>query len=245
MEHPLQTAEAYGYDDPATHLSIRSAEVIVKLLLERLEVRSVCDVGCGVGIWLRELLKQGVQDVVGVDGAWVPADKLLVPRERFVTHDLTTPLGLGRRFDLVLCLEVGEHLPGQAADVLVDSLVAHGSTICFSAAVPGQGGYQHINEQFQDYWIEKFRARGYTAYDMLRPKLWGSSAVEYYYAQNVLVFSTSKLPFPTEFITSPIHPALYRLRSDPKNYSLRQMFKHGPYYVRSIVDYLLHRRSAR
>jgi SAM-dependent methyltransferase len=231
---PSQSQEGYGYDDPSGHPAIQAARVVVRLLQERLKFTSVLDVGCGVGLWLREFVAVGVTDIQGVDGAWVPRERLAIPHQAFRAHDLSQPVRFGREFDLVLSLEVAEHIPAEASDRFLDTLVAHGPTVVFSAAIPGQGGFQHVNEQVQDYWIERFRARGYVAYDVIRPLIWNDPAVPYYYAQNMLVFSRTPLPFPTEFIPTPIHPELFRRRSDPKNYSLRAILRHLPSYVRRL-----------
>jgi len=231
----LQSADGYGYRDLAHHPAIAAARVVVELLRSRLIFRSVLDVGCGVGLWLREYCTQGVEDVFGLDGPWVPKENLAIPAENFLTHDLTMPFQLGRQFDLVMCLEVAEHLPAASADVLLPGMAAHGGQIFFSAAIPGQGGFQHVNEQLQDYWIERFRAREFTAYDVIRPLIWNHPNVPYYYAQNALVFSRTPLPFPTEFIPSPIHPEIFRRRSDPRNYSLKAILKHAPFYLRRLL----------
>ena len=61
--------------------------------------------------------------------------------------NLANPVDLGRKFDLVQSLEVGEHLPKSAADTFVETLVKHGDVVLFSAASVGQGGHDHINEQ--------------------------------------------------------------------------------------------------
>jgi hypothetical protein len=52
------------------------------------------------------------------------------------------------RFDLALCLEVAEHLPAAAGDSLVRRLASVGARILFSAAIPGQGGRNHVNEKW-------------------------------------------------------------------------------------------------
>ncbi len=98
----------------------------------------------------------------------------------------------------------------------------------FSAAIPCQGGFDHINEQPQDYWIEKFKKRGFTAYDPIRPSVWSNPEVPYYYAQNIILFSRRPLPFPTHFISTAIHPELFRRRTDPRTYALPVMARHFP-----------------
>jgi SAM-dependent methyltransferase len=229
-----QSAAGYGYDAVAAHPAAAAARVVVALLRQRLTFGSVLDVGCGVGLWLREFQAQGVADVMGLDGAWVPSGNLVIPSLLFRVHDLTKSFRLQREFDLVVCLEVAEHLRADAGEVLIDSLVAHGSLILFSAAVPGQGGFLHVNEQPQDYWIERFRRRGFIAYDVLRPALWNHPQVPYYYAQNALVFARDPLPYPTEFIPTPIHPELHRRRTDPRTYPLGPVVRLLPHYARRV-----------
>ena len=167
-----------------------SAEAIVPLVVERVTPSSVVDFGCGIGIWLEAFTRHGVSDYVGVDGDWVPRDALLFPRDRFVAARLDEPLDLGRRFDLAVALEVAEHLPEHHADVFVRNVVAHAPCILFSAAIPHQGGTDHVNEQWPDYWAERFAAHGYEVVDGLRPLVWSNADVLPFYRQNVLIFAT-------------------------------------------------------
>lgn len=170
--------------------SVRSAEIVVPAVRTLLAVGSVLDVGCGRGAWLSEWCRQGVADVAGVDGAYVARERLLIPTDRFRAHDLAQPIDLGRRFDLVQSLEVAEHLAEGAANVFVDNLVRHGSVILFSAAVPGQGGEHHVNEQPYRYWRDKFLARGYVLFDAVRPLLAGDRRIEPWYRYNLLLFAS-------------------------------------------------------
>ncbi len=51
--------------------SVRSAEVIVPLVLDLLHPSSVVDVGCGDASWLAVFQKLGIEDVFGIDGDYV------------------------------------------------------------------------------------------------------------------------------------------------------------------------------
>jgi 2-polyprenyl-3-methyl-5-hydroxy-6-metoxy-1,4-benzoquinol methylase len=128
----------------------RSAQHIVGFLRRHLPVSSVLDVGCGRGVWVDEWRRSGVTDAVGTDGAYIRTDRVVIPREQFVTSDLSRTFRLDRRFDLVQSLEVGEHIPASKAEVFIDNLAAHSDMILFSAAIPGQGGEFHVNEQPYD-----------------------------------------------------------------------------------------------
>lgn len=187
-EHIVYTADYYRETEP---LARSSARVVVPWLVDILHPKSVVDVGCGTGVWLSEFVRLGISDVIGVDGEWVDISQLTIASERFIPADLGRPLDLGRQFDLALSLEVAEHLPPEAADQFVDSIVTLAPVVVFSAAAPGQGGEQHLNERWPSYWSEVFGRRGYTVVDCLRDRLWTDVRVARWYAQNMLLFASS------------------------------------------------------
>lgn len=166
----------------------RSARTIIPQVKHALRCESVLDVGCGAGAWLAEYREAGVEDVTGVDDDYVNRDRLLVPHDRFRAVDVSQPFDLGRRFELVQSLEVAEHLPPQSSRTFVRNLVAHGDRILFSAAVPGQGGENHINEQIPEFWRGLFAEQGYVPFDFIRPLVAGVADVEPWYAYNTLLY---------------------------------------------------------
>src|SRR6267154_2028522 len=125
--------------------SIASAKQFCTFLTPLLNVRSVLDVGCGRGAWLREWQNAGVRIAQGVDGPYVCQQSLLIPVHDFAVVDLTKKFDMQRRYDLVTSLEVAEHLPASCSEAFISSLVAHADLVLFSAATPGQGGENHIN----------------------------------------------------------------------------------------------------
>jgi SAM-dependent methyltransferase len=149
--------------------------------------RSIIDVGCGMGTWLRAAILAGVSDVLGVDGVPMQSHQLLIPEALFLCRSLNEPVDVGRRFDCAICLEVGEHLDEEHTEVLMDSLVRHADTIVFSAACPGQVGQHHVNCQWPEWWQSRFNARGYACDDSVRRVLWGVREVEPWYRQNMFV----------------------------------------------------------
>lgn len=165
-----------------------SAERVVPLLIDLVKPRSVVDVGCGLGAWAAEFLKQGVADVRGIDGDYVDRGMLKIPADKFEAKDLSKPLTIDRKFDLALSVEVAEHLPESVADSFVKALTDAAPVVAFSAALPGQGGNHHINEQWVSYWAKKFAARGYGAADVVRPVVWEDGQVEWWYRQNLVVY---------------------------------------------------------
>ena len=167
-----------------------SADVVVPVVMDLLHPTSVVDVGCGVACWLAAFRAAGVEDVLGIDGDWVPRPRLQIPRERFKASNVGAPLRVDRRVDLAMSLEVGEHLPADQAGHLVDSLTALSDRVLFSAAAPHQGGAGHVNEQWPDWWAERFAERGYLPIDCIRPRIWQRKDVAIWYRQNALIFAT-------------------------------------------------------
>jgi hypothetical protein len=168
--------------------SMASAEIIAPLVLQLFPSQSMVDVGCGVGGWLRAFSQLGVSDYLGFDGDYVPREMLKIPSDRFRATDLAKLTSVGRRFDLACSLEVAEHLPASSARTLVGALVEAAPVVLFSAAIPDQGGQDHINEQWQSYWHALFVERGFVAIDCIRPAVFGDARVEWWYRQNVLVY---------------------------------------------------------
>ena len=174
------------------------------------------DVGCGTGTWCAEFLEQGVRTVLGVDGAYVDKSQLMIPPGSFLARDLAAPLRLDRTFDLAISMEVAEHLPPERGASFVDDLTRLAPIVLFSAAIPGQGGTSHVNEQWPSYWDGLFRKRGFRAIDCLRARFWDDPSIDWWYRQNMFLFvREDRLPeFPAPDQSAPrdiVHPVLYRV----------------------------------
>jgi hypothetical protein len=96
-----------------------------------------------------------------------------------------------RRGELGISTEVAEHLAERFADTFVDYMCRTSDTVLLTAAIPGQGGHDHVNEQPNEYWIEKFRARGFrydvTTTQRMRRK-WKGAEVAWFYHLNLMIF---------------------------------------------------------
>jgi SAM-dependent methyltransferase len=200
------------YDDEffatADRTAAASARGVLDCLAGRLPIRSVLDLGCGNGVWLSYWLEQGVSDVVGVDGPYVDVRMLRVPPSAFLARDLGQPLQLQRQFDLVQSLETAEHLPPSAADQFVDNLVRHGKLVLFSAAIPGQGGEHHVNEQPLNYWRAKFRVHDYDAFDFVRPRVRNDRSIFFWYRHNAILYAHRSIvpALPAEILATRVEP---------------------------------------
>lgn len=181
-----------GFFERIQTRSRNSAQVLVPVVMELTQPASVIDVGCGIGEFVKVFLERGIDDVLGIDGKYVDRSQLVIPQEYFRGCNLNKPFSINRTYDLAISLEVGEHLVPESAPGFVDSLTRLAPIILFSAAVPLQGGYLHINEQWPDYWSHLFKARGYVPVDALRKRIWHNRQVADYYRQNALFFCTEE-----------------------------------------------------
>jgi hypothetical protein len=183
-------------------------------------VRSVVDIGCGIGTWLKVFDENGISNILGIDGPHIDHDMLVIRKEKFVAADLRNQLSIPGHYDLAflaLSLEVAEHLPKELSTAFVMRLTAAAPVVLFSAAVPGQPGIEHINAQWQDYWRAIFRDRSYVALYIVRPRIWGRQDVDYWYQQNTIIYcydtiaaTRSDLPRTSKKASlNVIHPFLY------------------------------------
>lgn len=184
--------------------SLRSARAILPIVFDTVHPATVVDVGCGVGTWLGPARALGARRTVGIEGEWVQQPALSTGIELHHAR-LEEPIPLDERFDLALCLEVAEHLSPMRARGLVADLTRLGRHVLFSAAIPGQGGHLHVNEQWQGYWAELFAEQGYGALDIVRPRVRWKRGVEFWYRQNAILYSAGA-PIVDPHSLDEIHP---------------------------------------
>jgi hypothetical protein len=236
-----------AFYDETLLTSMRSANEVVPLILDLTGAKSVIDLGCGTASWLHVFQKNGVERVCGVDRDSLSKANLQIDAANMVQRDLTEDLNIGETFDLSTCLEVAEHLPAECAAKIVDNLTQLAPMVLFSAAIPHQGGTNHINEQWPEYWAQLFAAKGYRVVDCVRDAIWQNEDVAYWYAQNLLLYVREDVLAANERLsemakmTNParltlVHPKVYiknykTLRS-PKVFLMRTLWNCLPRVIR-------------
>ncbi len=228
--------------------SSQGARTGLAQVLSGRSVASLLDVGAGVGTWLKAAEELGIRDIAGIDGIVADPAQLHVRPGLIQIFDLTKPVSLGRHFDVVLCLEVAEHLEEGAAATLIETLCAHGDLIFFSAAAPGQHGEHHVNCRWPTYWQSVFNAAGYACRDDVRGRIWDNAAIEPWYRQNIFTAHRALEAAGTEpRIPHVVHPDMIRHMDFPESPLARRQFalsegKYSPsHYVRLLGRSILRR----
>ena len=101
--------------------SLRSAKIILPMVLDIIRPKSIVDFGCGVGPWLKVAKVHGCSDCLGIEGEWV-LEKVKTPSFHFKIQDLNKRVTLKKRYDLAISMEVAEHLKPSRADSFVNDL---------------------------------------------------------------------------------------------------------------------------
>ena len=201
----MKITEIYNetFYDAQAQDSYQSARNLLPYVNKIFAPKSVVDIGCGVGTWLKAWadINPHIQ-IAGVDGNEVDSQMYFIPSECYKCVDLTqyyatlskeitqhfAKTGGEKPFDLAQSLEVAEHLDEGYADNFVALLTSLSNIILFSAAIPYQGGTHHVNCQPPAYWAKKFAQYDFECYDILRMKFWDNNAIASHYRQNSLIF---------------------------------------------------------
>jgi hypothetical protein len=193
------------FEDNAT-VAMAAAQIMLPQVIADTGAKTVIDVGCGSAAWA-SVAKQCGCTVLGVDGYVMPG-QLLIDETEFDRRDLTEGVDCSG-YDLAICLEVGEHLPESSAAPLVAGL-CKATYVLFSAAHPGQGGVNHVNEAWSSVWAALFAEHGYVGSCAIRDRHWGDTdRINFFYIENVLMFTSpdrlAAMGY-TEGIRDEIHP---------------------------------------
>ena len=253
MQTPSTPYDTGFYSD-IHEKSVVSSRIILSLLKAQLGTASILDLGAGHCPWGKSALELGI-GYLGVDGDYVDTSKLSVPRQHFLARDLAVPFATDQRYDLAICMEVGEHLPEHSAAVLVESLVHHADIILFSAAIPWQGGTHHINERWPSWWAAIFEQKGFLPLDLIRPQVWSNEHVAEYYAQNALLYAKAGDPYNRVLkktldvnarnpILDIVHPREYTRKADLARRSVGEIIQSLPAVASRVIRNRIHKAPA-
>ncbi len=145
---------------------------------------SIVDFGCGMGDYAKLFLKNGFA-IEAFDGN--PATPQLTGGIGQI-QDLSKPFYIGKNFDWVLSLEVGEHLPKEYEVIFIENLIRHCEKgIILSWAVKGQKGHGHSNCQNNEYIKKAFAEYGFLN-DPQTEMLLRKSSTQPWFKDTIMVF---------------------------------------------------------
>jgi len=219
----LYTKEWY---DLCSDGSLAAARLYAAHLAHFFRPKSVLDVGCGRGYWLKAWQELGSETLVGWEGSWIDASQMIDPGIQLKVVDLNQRLEVDRKFDLAMSLEVAEHLAVESAELFVSGLASSSDLVLFSAAYPNQGGRNHFNEQPPSYWAALFKQHGFFPFDIFRPVFWGDKRASFWYRQNAFLYARASstayehllakgaAPLANTAFMNCVHPDLFALKID-------------------------------
>lgn len=124
------------------------------------KLKSVFEAGCAGGWFTKKFLDNQI-DIIAIEGSKCGFDASIqkgVNIENIILHDLRNEINLNRKFDIVCCTEVAEHIETPFSSQLIKTLVTHSDLIWFSFEEPGtnEAHYHHSNEQPEKFWVNLF-----------------------------------------------------------------------------------------
>jgi SAM-dependent methyltransferase len=128
-------------------------------IIRNLHPTSVLDAGCAMGFLVEALHKRGVE-AWGIDiseYAISQVDESV--RDRCSVASLAEPLG--RRYDLIACIEVLEHIPPTETDKVIANLCASTDRLLLSTSPEDYGEATHLNVQPPEAWTAALAREGF------------------------------------------------------------------------------------
>lgn len=133
-------------------------------------LKSVLEAGCAGGWFTKEFLDQGIE-VLALEGSQSGIDYTLrrgVPSQNVLLHDLRRELKLDKKYDVVCCTEVAEHIEPPFSSQLIKTLTDYSDVIWFSFEAPetNMAHYHHCNEQPEKFWVNIFDFYGFQGHKL-------------------------------------------------------------------------------
>lgn len=120
---------------------------------------SVLDAGCAWGFLVETLRARKVQ-AWGIDVSTYAIEQVHESVRAYCrVGSITEPFE--RRYDLITCIEVLEHLPQADSERALANLCAHTDDILFSSSPDDHETESHFNVQPPEYWLAQFAQHGF------------------------------------------------------------------------------------
>lgn len=129
------------------------ADRLAKWIATELKPESVLDIGCGPGVYVESLIAENIS-ATGIDIDPRVKNKSYLKNQSLL--DITE-----ERADVVLCLEVAEHINSEYEDEVVKKVASTvNKTLIWTAAALNQTGPGHVNCKHKEDWAKKLTNQG-------------------------------------------------------------------------------------
>jgi SAM-dependent methyltransferase len=120
--------------------------------------RTVLDAGCATGMLVEALRERGV-DARGIDLSAFAIGSIPEALRPFCREgSVAEPFG--QRFDLIVCIEVLEHMASDEADRAIANFARHTDDVIFSSTPFDYREPTHVNVRMPEDWAEAFAREG-------------------------------------------------------------------------------------
>jgi len=134
--------------------------IMWKNIVEAYNIKSVIDVGCGLGYAL-DYFKDINCEIYGVEGS-KQAYNLSLVKENTILHDYCDgPYAPDKNYDLCWSCEFVEHVEEKYIQNYFETF-KKAKYLAMTFAAKGQSGHHHVNEQSAEYWIKKLSKNNFT-----------------------------------------------------------------------------------
>ena len=175
----------------------KAAQVAADQIYKFYKPQSLIDVGCGQGIWSRAFLER-ISTLEKVSAVDLSSSNITYLKDENINASVSialhgqdlnlNPSLPGSYFDFAICVEVLEHISKQSSEMIIAELGEKCGMVLFSAAISGQGGTHHINEQSLSYWNQKMGESGFVALDVIRPIFILDREIPSYYTNSIAIW---------------------------------------------------------
>lgn len=132
---------------------------IAEQIARKISPHTVLDVGCAMGFLVEQLRVRGIE-AFGVDTSEYALDHVDSSVAAYCSCASATET-FSRQYDLIVCIEVLEHLTPHDAERAIENFCQHSDDIIFSSTPSDFREPTHINVQPPEYWVEVFAQNGF------------------------------------------------------------------------------------
>ena len=185
----LENTGAWAIKDMNEHAFDNNLALEISKFLKNNKLKNCVDFGCGPGEYVKFIRSKKIK-CDGYDGNVYTEE---ITKGKCKVLDLTSDFKINDGFDCVISLEVGEHIPKELENKFIYNVCNHSKNYAIvSWAIPGQGGYGHVNCQTNEYIKNQFKAFGFSSCDSIEEKLRDASTLSWF-KNTIMVFKKDNL----------------------------------------------------